>query len=138
MRVLGAIVEVLASGQLVHYEPQKDTEDDALVQSIACHVDRLVVDTVHLLHSLQVVLLGGRVGHRPQTQVVHVAQHRPIVLERDAQTCFLQFSALVLELSHADVVRVGDRLTDVLSERLHVCELVHLGWTTNLLTKQYI
>ena len=106
MGILGSVVEHLALGKLVDDEPEEDTEDHSLVEGVANHVKGLVVDAMQLLHPLHVVLLRGCVGNRPQTQVVHVAQHGPVVLESDGQALLFHGAVLVSELAHADVVRV--------------------------------
>ena len=111
---------------LVDKEPDEDAQDDSLVQGTACHVDGLVVDSVDLLHALQVVLLGGSVGDGPETEIVHVAKHGPVVLEGDAEAFLLQLLVLVLVLGHSNVVCVRNGLTQVLPCWLHVRQLVHL------------
>jgi len=47
------------------------------------HVPHLVVKQVQLLQALQVVLVHGRIGDRPNAQVVHVRQQPPVVAEGD-------------------------------------------------------
>ena len=113
MGVLGSVVEVLSLGHLVDEEPEEDAEDDALVERVLNHVESLIVDSVHLLHALQIVLHGGCVGDSPQTQVVHVAQRSPVVLEGDLDARFLSLNSLVLEFLHADVVLVANCLAQV-------------------------
>ena len=57
MRVLGAIVKIPALRHFVDEEPESGTENDTLVKGVADHVESLVVDTMELLHALNVVLL---------------------------------------------------------------------------------
>ena len=125
VRVLRAVVHVTALGDLGHEEPEEDAKDDSFVQRVADHVQDFVVDTMHLLEALEVVLLGRRVGNSPESEVVHVAKHSEVVLERNFHTFLLEIFAVVDELGHADVVAVGDRLTEVLPATLQVRKLVH-------------
>ncbi len=104
MGVFSAIVEESPLCQLVDDEPKEDAQDNPLVQGSASHVDGLIVDSVDFLHALEVVLLGGGVGDCPETEVVHVAEHGPVVLEGNAEAFLLQLLVLVLILGHSNVV----------------------------------
>ena len=125
MGVLGTVVHVTLLGNLVDKEPEEDSEDDSLAERVANHINGFVVDPVDFLHALQVILLGRSVRNRPESQVVHVAEHGPVVLEANGKTLVLQVDVLVLELGHANVVGVGYSLSEVLLRRFKVGELVH-------------
>ena len=81
---------------------------------------------MQLLHPLQVIGFGWRVGDGPQTQVMHVAQHAPGVLEGNLHTLLFSLDAFVGVSGHADVVGVADGLTHVLRGRLENRQLVHI------------
>ena len=125
MGVLRSVIEVLLLGKLADGEEQDGAEDDTLVQGVANHVQGLVVDSVHLLQSLQVVLAAGRVRDCPQAQLVHVAQGGPVDLEGNAEAFLLGVAQLVVERALADVVHVAGRALQVLSGRPQVRKLVH-------------
>ena len=112
--VLRSVVEVPVLGELVDEHEEDEAEHDALPERGGDQVERLVVDAVELLQALQVIESTRPVGNRPQAQVVHVAQHRPVVLEWDPLTLLLEFDVLVLEIDLGDVVRVPDGLTGLL------------------------
>ena len=111
--ILRAVVQELALSHLVDEEPKEDADKNAFVEGVLNHVEGLVVDAVNFLHALQVVLHGGGVGDSPQTQVVHVAKHGPVVLERDLHACLLCLNPLVLERLHPNVVLVANCLAQV-------------------------
>ena len=124
MRVLGAVVHVSALSNLVDEEPEESAENDALVEGLADHVNRLVVDAVKFLHADKVVLPGWRVGNGPETEILHVAEHSPAILEGDGEALVLQHLMLVLELAHANVGSVASGLLHALPSRLHERQLV--------------
>ena len=115
MGVLGAVVEESVLRHLVDEEPGEDAEDDTLVQRVADHIESFVIDAMQLLHTLQIVLLGGRVSDRPKAQVLHVSKHGPAVFEGNSDALLLDLAMAVLEARHADVVLVGDGLAQVLA-----------------------
>ena len=127
VRVLRTIVQVPLLGNLGDQEIEEHAGDDSLVQRVLHQVQCLVVDAVDLLQALQVVLLGGRVGDGPETQVVHVAQVSEGVLEGSADALCSGSAVRVLEGGLADVVDVRDRLPQVLPRRLQVRKLVHFS-----------
>ena len=108
VRVLRAIVQELLLGDLIDKEVQEDADDDSLVEGVADQVIHLVVDTMQLLKPLKVTCCGGRVCDCPKTQVVHVAQHGPAMLERNWYTILLQIVVSVQVFRLADVVHVRD------------------------------
>ena len=128
VRVLGAVVQVSLLGELVDEEPDKDAGYDALVERAAHQVQCLVVDPVHLLHTLQVILLGGGVGECPESEVVHVAKEAEVVLEGNAESLFLHVALEVRVLALGDIAFVVERqfITQVLASCPQVGKLVHL------------
>ena len=60
--------------ELVDEHEEKESEHDTLPERVGDHVECLVVDSVKFLQTLQVIEPSGRVGNRPQAQVVHMAK----------------------------------------------------------------
>ena len=107
MRVLRAIVQEFMLGDLVDKHEQEDASEDSLVERVADQVVGLVIDTMQLLEALKVACSGGRVRDGPKTQVMHVGQQSPAMLEGNSNAVFLVFSILVhiSRLAHVSHVR---------------------------------
>ena len=120
MRVLRAIVQELLLGNLVDKEVQGDADEDPLVDWFADHVIELVVDTMQLLKALKVACSGGRVRNGPKTQVMHVSQHAPAMLERNFHSIFLTLIVCVDIFRLAHVSHVSGFITEVLCRRFEV------------------
>ena len=104
MRVLSSIVQETSLGDLVDKEPEDYAGNNALVQGVADHVKRLVVDPVHLLQALQVIFLRGCVGNCPESEIVHVAKKIPVVFKGNSKSLLLQVAMPIREFALGNVV----------------------------------
>ena len=80
-----ALVHVAVLGNACHEEPQTNHYENALPGGSGYLVPHLLVQSVELLYSLQVVQTRGRVGQGPYAQVVHLSHIGPGVLEGGLQ-----------------------------------------------------
>ena len=117
MRVLRAIVQEPLLGNLVDKEVQGDADEDPLVDWFADHVIALVVDTMQLLKALKVVCSGGRVRNGPKTQVMHLSQQVPAMLERNFHSILLTLIVWVDIFRLTHVSHVSGFITEVLCRR---------------------
>ena len=109
---------------LVDKHEQEDADEDSLVERVADQVIGLVVDTMQLLEALKVACSGGRVRDGPETQVVHVGQHVPAMLEGNSNAFLLVIFIFVHISRLAHVSHVRGFIHKVLSRRFHERQLV--------------
>ena len=113
MSVMGVILSPLHVGRAPHSghkEPKGNTGEDSLPECVVSLVPHLLVEVVDLLESLHIVLFHGCVGNSPKSQVMHVGQLSPGVLE---------FNTLVLQ---EFVLESG--LSQILSGSAHLLEIL--------------
>jgi hypothetical protein len=75
------VFHVLVLGNTSDEEEEQNACDDAFPQSIRDQVPHFVVKQVELLKSLQIINPHGSVGNGPESQVVHVSEHSPVMSE---------------------------------------------------------
>lgn len=116
VRIIVVLLHV-ASSNSRDKEEETDEDKGALPESHVNIVPHFLVQKMDLLQASKVVDLAGRIGDRPNAQVVHMSHLGPGVLE---------FNGLVLDkfVLEGDLVAVSGRLDHhlpkVLQGALHV------------------
>ena len=77
VRVLCTVVHEASLCNLGEEEPQECHSNNAFPHTLTHNVPHLIVESVNLLQTLQVILFLGSIGKSPHTEVVHMCHVCP-------------------------------------------------------------
>ena len=75
--IVVVLLHVSLVGKSCHKEPESDSHEDSLPDSLGNLVPHLLIEHMDFLHPPNVIFLAGSVGQAPNSQVVHVSHLSP-------------------------------------------------------------
>lgn len=121
-------VFILAESQNIDHEYCE--EESSLPEGSVDHVEHFIVEHVDFLHALKIILSLRSVGKGPHSEVVHVSQHLPLMLEGCLSSIREKF---IFELSLLVISREAIEVSEIGLGTLENLQLVHDFLSNNLL-----